>query len=130
MRETPSFEERYAAVPIPEQIVGYDADYDEQVARAKERFFCDVTNALDMGYLAVRVVCRVQRQDVVDELWYGDVQPLAGVAEEHDSEHGRAAHFTRYPLSAETVQSLREIHYLDDIIDRNRLVEWRALAVY
>lgn len=87
---------------------------DERIEQAETQFFEGVTESLQLTHLAKEVLCRVVRDsdDRVAQLWYGDIQPIAGVRREKD-----IVRFEQYPPGEELIHSIQEVHQVDKIVD-------------
>lgn len=132
------FQQSYEAVAIPAPIRSMDA-IDERVVAAEEHFLQEVSDSLQLSKLALSTFCSIRHRmlvpldyqhsqarsvrasdDILSELWFSDVQPLATVMKVRDGHNWQVANFSKYPLLPHTVSVITNIEAIDDVIDPNR----------
>lgn len=134
MGDRPTFLTLYNTVEVPEPLVMMDAA-DERASYEEARFFQRVSRSLQLSHFAlesffqtnVRMLVpaqghtfargdRRESDDVLHELWADDIQPLATVLRVRDGRSSHVAVFSKFPLLPRTIEVVREMHAIDEII--------------
>ncbi len=109
---------------------------DERVVEAENTFFQEVTDSLQLSKLALSTFCNMRHRmlvpldydkplarmvrgsdDIVSELWFEGVQPLAAVMKVRDERNWQVASFSKYPLLPKTLEAITDLDAIIDIIE-------------
>jgi len=131
--ERPYFLEAYNAVEVPRTIrtvdeMGDNSVDDVVVRETIETFFAQTVEAFGLGYLAMQrcffIDSRMISQgttgaasdDFIETLEIQDRQIIASAIRIRDQWNYQVTHFAKYPLTATTLEVIREFGVVDEII--------------